>query len=208
MIDDRIVKKILLSGIKLNTSKGNKNNKNNDYNFKNWYNINYHTYGSIFAYPHYNQSSVSRCFGFNSYLISSTFNNKPRRGGSDFTTQAVLGSVTSRPTNNFVTANSFYDVVFVTATAGVIKTIEVTFPAGTTIPSALVNEVVGIGPGTPSKSGQTTIVYTIANVVNVPAGTKIRLEIANINIPLNPSTSYKVTVTIRDAANAIIDGPT
>jgi hypothetical protein len=44
--------------------------------------------------------------------------------------------------------------------------------------------------------------------VNVPAGTKIRLEFANINNPLNPSASYKITVTIGNAANAIIDGPT
>ncbi|MPZ07846.1 MAG: hypothetical protein GEU26_15770 [Nitrososphaeraceae archaeon] len=44
--------------------------------------------------------------------------------------------------------------------------------------------------------------------MNVPAGTKIRLEFANINNPLNPSANYKVTVTTRNAANAIIDGPT
>ena len=57
------------------------------------------------------------------------------------------------------------------------------------------------------KSGQ-TITYTVTNAVNVPAGTKIRLEYANINNPLSPSAKYKVTVTTRNAANAIIDGPT
>ena len=61
--------------------------------------------------------------------------------------------------------------------------------------------------GTVSKSGQ-TIIYTVTNPVNVPAGTKIKLEFANINNPLQVSSNYQVTVTTRDAANAIIDGPT
>jgi hypothetical protein len=64
----------------------------------------------------------------------------------------------------------------------------------------------GIGQGTASKSGQ-TITYTVTNAVTVPAGTKIRLEFANINNPLNPSSAYQVTVTTRNAANAIIDIP-
>jgi hypothetical protein len=137
-------------------------------------------------------------------LAPSTIN----QDGSDFTTQAALSSLTARPTNNIVNTNSFYDVVFLTATAGAIKTIQVTFPAGTTIPSgAFFNEAEGIGQGTASKSGQ-TITYTVTNAVNVPAGTKIRLEFANINNPLSPSANYKVTVTTRNAANAIIDGPT
>jgi hypothetical protein len=128
--------------------------------------------------------------------------------GNDFTTQAALSSVSARPTNNIVNTNSFYDVVFVTATAGAIKTIQVTFPAGTTIASsAFFNEAEGIGPGTASKTGQ-TITYTVNNAVNVPAGTKIRLEFANINNPLNAGASYKVTVTTRNAANTPIDGPT
>lgn len=103
--------------------------------------------------------------------------------------QAPLSSLTARPTNNIVNTNSFYDDVFLTATAGAIKTIQVTFPAGTTIPSgAFFNEAEGIGPGTASKSGQ-TITYTVTNAVNVPAGTKIRLEFANINNPLSPSAN-------------------
>jgi hypothetical protein len=142
---------------------------------------------------------------------SSTIPSSPStisQDGSDFTTQAAIGALTARPTNNIVNTNSFYDIVFLTSTAGTIKTIQVTFPAGTTIPSgAFFNEAEGIGPGTASKSGQ-TITYTVTNAVNVPADTKIRLEFANINNPLNPGATYKVTVTTRNAANAIIDGPT
>ena len=44
--------------------------------------------------------------------------------------------------------------------------------------------------------------------MNVPAGTKIRLEFANINNPIQVSANYKVTVTTRNAANTPIDGPT
>jgi hypothetical protein len=128
---------------------------------------------------------------------------------SDFTTQAAIGSLTARPTNNIVNTNSFYDVVFLTATAGAIKFIQVTFPAGTIVPtSATFNEAEGIGPGFISQVSGQTVTYTVNNAVNVPAGTKIRLEFANINNPLSPSANYKVTVTTRNAANAIIDGPT
>jgi hypothetical protein len=127
---------------------------------------------------------------------------------SDFSTQAAISSLSSRPTNNLVNTISFYDVVFLTSSSGAIKTIQVTFPAGTVIPTgAFFNEADGIGPGTASKSGQ-TVTYTVTNPVNVAAGTKIRLEFANINNPLNPSANYQVTVTTRDASNTIIDGPT
>ena len=46
-----------------------------------------------------------------------------------------IPGVTARPTNNIVSTNSFYDVVFVTTTAGPIKRIQVTFPAGTIVPT-------------------------------------------------------------------------
>jgi hypothetical protein len=126
----------------------------------------------------------------------------------DVTTQAAIGSLTARPTNNIVNTNSFYDVVFVTSTAGVIKKIQVTFPLGTTVPtSASFNEAEGIGPGTVSKTGQ-TLTYTVTNAVNVPAGTKIRLEFSNIVNPQDPSSSYQVIVRTRNVANVVMDGPT
>ena len=120
----------------------------------------------------------------------------------------ALSSLTVRPTNDIVNTNSFYDVVFVTSTAGAIKRIQVTFPLGTTVPtSASFNEAEGIGPGTVSKSGQ-TLTYTVTNAVNVPAGTKIRLEFSNIVNPQNPSSSYQVIVRTRNVANVVMDGPT
>ena len=128
--------------------------------------------------------------------------------GSDFTIQA-LSSLSARPTNNIVNTNSFYDVVFLTGTPGAIKFIQVTFPLGTIVPTtAIFNEAEGIGPGFISQVSGQTVTYTVNNAVNVPVGTKIRLEFANINNPLSPSANYKVTVTTRNAANTIIDGPT
>ena len=73
--------------------------------------------------------------------------------------------------------------------------------------SANFNEAEGIGPGTVSKLGR-TLTYTVTSAVNIPAGALIRLEFANINNPLSPSANYKVTVTTRNAANGVIDGPT
>ena len=115
--------------------------------------------------------------------------------------QAALGSVSARPTNNIVNTKSFYDVVFVTGKAGVIKFIQVTFPAGTTLPtSASFNEAEGIGPGFVSDVTGQTITYTVNNAINVPVGYKIRLEFSNINNPLNPSANYKVTVQLETQA--------
>ena len=71
-----------------------------------------------------------------------------------------------------------------------------------TVPTtAVFNEAEGIGPGFVSDVTGRTITYAVNNAVNVPVGTKIRLEFSNINNPLNPSTNYKVTVTTRNAAD-------
>jgi hypothetical protein len=82
------------------------------------------------------------------------------------------------------------------------------FPAGTSVGSALVVEAVGIGPGTLSASTGEVLTYTVTNAVNVPALTNIRIQISNINNPPTPSGSFTVSITTRNAANAIIDGPT
>jgi hypothetical protein len=78
--------------------------------------------------------------------------------------------------------------------------------------AATLIEVVGLGSGTIAASGSTgtgmKITYTVTNAVNVPAFTKIRIQLANINNSQEPGTSYSVTITTRNAANIIIDGPT
>jgi hypothetical protein len=71
-----------------------------------------------------------------------------------------------------------------------------TFPPGTYAGTALLVEAVGIGPGTIITSSTTatgqTITYTITNAVNVPANTKIRIQLANVNNPPDPSSVLTV----------------
>jgi hypothetical protein len=136
---------------------------------------------------------------------SSTTKQTPTQ--SDFTTQAVLPSVAARQTNNIVNTRTYYDIQLTTATTGAIKRIEVVFPAGTITSGARLIEVQGIGAGSVSNSG-TTVTYVVASPVSIPAGTNIRLEFGNIINPSSPSNSYTVTVTTRNSANSIIDGPT
>ena len=126
----------------------------------------------------------------------------------DFTTQSALSLTRAAQTNNFVASKAYYDISFRTATAGAIKTITMDFPAGTAVGSELIVEAVGIGPGTLAASAGKVLTYTVTNAVNVPALTNIRIQISNINNPPTPSDSFTVSMTTRNAASGIIDGPT
>ena len=138
--------------------------------------------------------------------ISQAFSNGQDNG---FATQAALSGVWARQTNNIVGAQSYYDVVFLTSTTGTIKFIDITFPPGTIIGAPInVAEREGIGAGSAEKTSATQIRYTVTSAVSVAEGTKIRLEFFNIVNPTAPSTGYKVTVTTRNAAGTVIDGPT
>jgi hypothetical protein len=130
------------------------------------------------------------------------------QGNDDFTTQAALSLTRAAQTNNIVASKSYYDISFRTATAGAIKTVTMDFPAGTAVGSALLVEATGIGPGTVSASAGEVLTYTVTNAVNVPANTIIRIQISNINNPPTPSASFTVSITTRNAANGVIDGPT
>jgi hypothetical protein len=131
---------------------------------------------------------------------------------NNFSTQAALSLTRASQTSNIVNSKAYYDISFRTSTAGTIKTVEIDFPPGTYVGAATLVEVVGIGAGTIAASGSTgtgmKITYTVTNEVNVPALTRIRIQLANINNPQDPSASYMVTITSKDAGNAIIDGPT
>jgi hypothetical protein len=131
---------------------------------------------------------------------------------SDFTTQAALSLTRAAQTSNFVSSKAYYDISFRTATAGVIKHIEMAFPPGTYVGAAVLVEAVGIGPGTIAASGSTatgmTLTYTVTSEVNVPALTRIRIQVANVNNPPDAGASFTVGITTRNAANGVIDGPT
>src|SRR5829696_2330633 len=106
---------------------------------------------------------------------------------------APLTSQSAIPSNNIVTTTSTYEIMFTTATAGAIKTIEVRFPSGYNVGSAKVIESTRIGAGTVS-ANPLGIIYTVTSPVNVAAGTPVRLELASI--------------TTKNTAGTIIDGPT
>jgi hypothetical protein len=88
--------------------------------------------------------------------------------------------------------------------------VEIDFPPGTYVGAATLIETVGLGAGTIAASGTTgagmKIKYTVTNEVNVPALTKIRIQLANINNPQTPGASYTVTITTKDGIGTIIDG--
>jgi hypothetical protein len=60
---------------------------------------------------------------------------------------AALSNIASQPTNDIVTVKANYEILFTTATAGIIKTVAISFPGGFILSPILV-ERSGIGAGT------------------------------------------------------------
>jgi hypothetical protein len=129
-----------------------------------------------------------------------------------FTTQAALSLTRATQTSNIINSKAYYDISFRTSTAGTVKTLEFKFPPGTYVGTALLVEAVGIGPGKIAASGSTatgqTITYTVDSAVNIPVFTNIRIQLANINNPPTPSDSLTISITTKNSAGSIIDGPT
>jgi hypothetical protein len=107
--------------------------------------------------------------------ISSWTPTSKQSQDGDIITQAALSLTRAAQTNNFVASKAYYDISFRTNTAGVIKTVQMDFPEGTYIGSALLVEASGIGPGTISAISSNILEYTVTNAVNVPANTIIRI---------------------------------
>jgi hypothetical protein len=149
----------------------------------------------------------------NPSVDSSSYHSTPQMPSEkeDFTTQAELALTRASQTNNIVNSKTYYDIMFRTSTTGIIKTVEIDFPPGTYVGAASLVEAAGIGSGTIAASSTTAtgmkITYTVTNGVNVPANTKIRIQLSNINNPQDAG-NYMVAITTRNPTNAIIDGPT
>jgi hypothetical protein len=122
------------------------------------------------------------------------------------TIQAPLQIPRTLQSTDLVNSLAFYEVTFITSTTGAIDKIRMDFPAGTSIAAAGLIERIGIGGGTLLKSGS-SITYDLTAPVSIPAGTFIRLEIFGIKNPTNPSTTFTATITTRDSAGNLIDGP-
>ena len=127
--------------------------------------------------------------------------------GGEIKAQAELNTLYATQSNNIVKTRAQWEIVFYTQTTGTIHRIDIGFPDGTNLDGRALNEKVGIGPGSLTASGN-TISYIVADPVEVPAGTYIRLEIGALNNPPTGGVPLTVTITTRGALNAIIDGPT
>lgn len=106
--------------------------------------------------------------------------------------------------NNIANTQASYDITFRTGLTQTLKTIELSFPAGTNLINALLLEASGVGPGTLSKSGQ-TLTYTISTPVSVTASTVIRLEFGNVYNPISPGNMPGIKVVTKDTTGTQVD---
>jgi hypothetical protein len=122
------------------------------------------------------------------------------------TIQAPLQIPRTLQSTDLVNSFAFYEVTFITSTAGAIDRIRIDFPAGTGVGAAGIIERVGIGGGTLLKSGS-SITYDVTSPVSIPAGTFLRLEMFGIKNPITPSSTFTADITTRDSGGNLIDGP-
>jgi hypothetical protein len=130
---------------------------------------------------------------------------------SDTPNSSELQNVLVKPSNNTVKATSNYEIAFTTKTTGTIAMIEVKFPPGFQIGNANFLQKSGIKShlffsSFPSTDDTIKLVANPAQTVG--SDRTIRLNMGNIINSYSPGNDYQVSVTTRDAANNIIDGPT
>lgn len=120
----------------------------------------------------------------------------------------ALTNVFAMPSNNLIGGESYYTIAFTTASAGAVKNVETTFPAGFNINSVRIIEVQNIAAGTVQVSGQ-TLTYQVSGTSppTISAGTAVKIMVARI---VNPTATLTNTVSIatKTGAGTIIDGPT
>lgn len=118
---------------------------------------------------------------------------------------AGLTSISVSPTSNIINELATYSFQFKTATAGTIKTIEISFPSSFDVSGIRLVEREGISSGTLSSTGS-TIKYTLGSAQSISAGTNIRLEIARIIA--TAEGSFTVSIRTLNSQGSTIDGPT
>ncbi|MBC8233244.1 hypothetical protein H8E77_27160, partial [bacterium] len=100
---------------------------------------------------------------------------------------------------------AMHTIDFTTATAGTIKYVDITFPAGFDVSNVGVGAVNNIGPGTVTPTGQ-VVRYSVTVSAHVAAGTAITIRLTGV---VNaPAGTYTVTVETKDPFLSTIDGPT
>ena len=104
---------------------------------------------------------------------------------------------------------STFEITFTTTTSGMIKSIDMVFPAGFIVSITKLIEKSGIGEGailTSNSPNGPMVTYTVTSPVNIAAGIPIRFELANIQ-NANTAGNTHISITSKSPTN-IIDGPT
>src|SRR5262249_49242301 len=87
----------------------------------------------------------------------------------------TLTGVSALASNNLVKAVGWYTVAFTTATAGTIKTVEITFPSNFDTHYSVFIMEQGLGTGSYSLSGSQKVIFTVTSPISVPAGTHVSI---------------------------------
>ena len=122
---------------------------------------------------------------------------------------ALTGTLTS-PTwsvsNSTKSTAAAYTYSFTTGSAGVIKTVTMTVPTGTTKSTLAVGSVSGIGAGTVTLTG-TTLTYTVTSPTLVAAGTAVSITVTGFVNTTTPK-NYTSTITTKTSIASIDVGTT
>ena len=70
-----------------------------------------------------------------------------------------LTSQSAIPSNNILSTTATYEILFTTATTGILKTIEIMFPAGYNVAGTKLVEREGVASGTTDCYGKQSSIY-------------------------------------------------
>jgi hypothetical protein len=144
-------------------------------------------------------------------------------GTVSFTLASPLTELIVNPASTIGFKGTQYALSFTTPTAGTIKSIEVLYPAGTTIsvgdfadidvvdPTTGV-AITGTNLGTTTFTGDSgatpTMIYTFDTAITTPANADWFVLIIKVRNPdVSSNISASVSVTTKDSVGVIIDGP-
>jgi hypothetical protein len=120
----------------------------------------------------------------------------------------ILTNVFALPADNLISTKTYYTIAFTTASAGAIRDVEMTFPAGFNVANAKLLQVQGIGAGSLSMTGQ-LLKYTVSSPVSISASRAITISMADITNAATTSNQIAVTTKgISGVIQVILDGPT
>lgn len=127
---------------------------------------------------------------------------------ADINPLAPMTSLNVMSSNNAVLETSYYTIRFTTSTTGVINTIEILFPNGFNITNAKIIEATGLPSGNHSIALQ-KFIYTFLTPMSASPGQQFMFMIGDVvNAGITTTNSHTLSVTTKDTAGVVIDGPT